>query len=184
MRAEPTKRTQRRACCLTAFGVKRTSVEAAACFGPTRFGDIASAVDKPLGQRAQRPFLEGEDIKPAERCGEIDGHLPDRRILAGHAYDAGGDDGKKGSRRCQTDPHVDCVGVDRRARGLDTVRTKCLDNERVVSASGRRPGPRFIHQLCEPDLPAAEPWILDPRNHDQWLVVQHLHVNVAVADRR
>src|SRR6516165_4775102 len=109
-----------------------------------RFGDIASAVDKHLGQWAQRPLLEGEDIKPAERCGEIDGQLSDRRILAGHAYDASGDDGKKWSRRCQTDPHVDCVGVDRRARGFDTVRTKCLDNERVVSASGRRPGPRFI----------------------------------------
>src|SRR4029079_1448266 len=61
--------------------------------------------------------------------------------------------------------------------------TKCLYHESVIGASRRRRGPRFIHQLRQPDLPTTEPWIIDARNHDQGLVIQRLHVNVAFPAR-
>src|SRR5258708_28023299 len=71
--------------------------------------------------------------------------------------------------------------IDRRTRSLESTCTKCLDDQRIEVASCRRPGPRLVHKLREPDLPVAAPWILGTRNHNQRLLEKHLQVDVVLA---
>jgi hypothetical protein len=115
-----------------------------------RFGDIACAVDKPLRQRTQYPLLESDEVELAPRRRQFDRQFSDRGVLAGFGHNASVDNGKKRPRSCQTDPQVDGVGVECRARGCKTVCTKCLDDESVVTTSGGRPGPRLVHQISDP----------------------------------
>src|SRR4051812_42131155 len=67
---------------------------------------------------------------------------------------------------------------------LETIRTKGLPDKQVITASRQRPGPRFIQQFGQLNLAAPKPWIIDPRNHDQWLFVQDLRGNRGYPKRR
>src|SRR5262245_26836604 len=115
-------------------------------------------LDEKLRQRAQRAVLERDEPDLTVRCGEFDGQHFDQRILAERFQVAREYDREKTSVCRQPYPRIHVRGVDCRARRLEPARSEGLDDMSIKHGSGRRPGPRLVHQLREPDLASLDPW--------------------------
>jgi hypothetical protein len=130
-----------------------------------RLSNFEGRFDENLRKRTQRAVLEDDDSSLSVRGRKLNGKNFDRSKLALKFEYGMRHDCKKPSRSNQFKTHVDSIAIDRRAGRLNASGAKCLNDQLIGQRSRRRPRPRLIHQVGQPDPATACPRIFDPSHY-------------------